>query len=149
MTGLPATAIPRRPSAAPPRLRVPRLSRRLFTVLAVIGVVALVALNVGRQAFVGWTTDQQAEQLAAQVAAAEAQNVALQRQLDYLQSDAYVTAEARRLGNLGYPGEQVLIIPAGAAVPAPATSYPAKAEERPMLEQWFSLFFGDESSNSP
>jgi cell division protein FtsB len=149
MTGLPATAIPRRPSAAPPRLRVPRPSRRLFTVLAVIGVVALVALNVGRQAFVGWTTDQQAEQLAAQVAAAEAQNAAFQRQLDYLQSDAYVTAEARRLGNLGYPGEQVLIIPAGAAVPAPATSYPTKAEERPMLERWLTLFFGDGSSNSP
>jgi cell division protein FtsB len=118
-------------------------------VLAVIGVVALVALNVGRQAFVGWTTDQQAEQLAAQVAAAEAQNAALQRQLDYLQSDAYVTAEARRLGNLGYPGEQVLIIPAGAAVPAPATSYPTQAEERPMLERWLTLFFGDGSSNSP
>jgi hypothetical protein len=117
--------------------------------MAVIGVVALVALNVGRQAFVGWTTDQQAEQLAAQVAAAEAQNVALQRQLDYLQSDAYVTAEARRLRNLGYPGEQVLIIPAGAAVPAPATSYPTKAEERPMLERWLTLFFEDGSNNSP
>lgn len=149
MTGIPATAVSRRPSSAPPRLRLPRPSRRLFTVLAVIGVVALVALNVGRQAFVGFTTDQQAADLAAQVAAAEAQNATLQRQLDYLQSDAYVTAEARRLRNLGYPGEQVLIIPAGATVPAPATSYPAAAEEPPLLEQWIALFFGNDSATSP
>ena len=120
----------------------------MFTVLAVIGVVSLVALNVGRQAFVGFTTDQQAEELAAQVAAAEAQNVALQRQLDYLQSDAYVTSEARRLGNVGYPGEQILIIPAGATVPAPATSYPVAAEELPLLEQWITLFFGDGASSN-
>ncbi len=121
----------------------------MFTVLVVIGVVALVALNVGRQAFVGFTTDQQAAQLAAQVATAEAENAALQRQLDYLQSDAYVTAEARRLGNVGYPGEQILIIPAGATAPAPATSYPAAMKETPMLERWLALFFGGGSVAAP
>ena len=89
------------------------------------------------------------EELAAQVAAAEAQNAALQRQLDYLQSDAYVTSEARRLGNVGYPGEQILIIPAGATVPAPATSYPVAAEEPPLLEQWITLFFGAGASSNP
>lgn len=146
MTGLghPATVSPRRSAVSPPPqpIRIPRPSRRALTVLAVVGVVALVALNVGRQAFVGWTTDAQAEQLAAEVAAAEAQNAALQRQLDYLQSDAWVTAEARRLRNLGYPGEQVLIIPPGATVPAPATSYAPPTDERPMLERWLALFFG-------
>jgi len=121
----------------------------MFTVLAVIGVVALVALNVGRQAFVGWTTDGQAAQLAAQVAAAEEENAVLQRQLDYLQSDAYVTVEARRLGNVGYPGEQILIIPAGATAPAPATSYPEAAKETPMLERWLALFFGGGSGTTP
>jgi cell division protein FtsB len=108
----------------------------------VVGAVALVAFNVGRQAFVGWSIGQQADSLEAQVAAAEAENVALQRQLEYLQSDAYVTAEARRLRNLGYPGEEILFIPPGAAVPAPTTSDEAPVENRPMLERWIEVFFG-------
>jgi len=110
--------------------------------LIVVGAVALVAFNVGRQAFVGWSIGQQADSLEAQVAAAEAENVALQRQLKYLQSDAYVTAEARRLRNLGYPGEEILFIPPGAAVPAPTTPYEAPVDNRPMLERWIELFFG-------
>ena len=109
--------------------------------LIVVGAVALVAFNVGRQAFVGWSIGQQADSLEAQVAAAEAENAALQRQLEYLQSDAYVTAEARRLRNLGYPGEQILFIPPGAAVPAPATSPAAPAQAPPMLQRWIALFF--------
>ena len=109
--------------------------------LIVVGAVALVAFNVGRQAFVGWSIGQQAESLESQVAAAEAENVALQRQLQYLQSDAYVTAEARRLRNLGYPGEEILFIPPGAAVPAPATSPATPAQAPPMLDRWIALFF--------
>ena len=45
--------------------------------------------------------------------------IALQRELEYLRSDAYISAEARRLANLGVPGEQVLIIPPGAEAPLP------------------------------
>jgi cell division protein FtsB len=110
--------------------------------LIVVGAVALVAFNVGRQAFVGWSIGQQAESLEAQVAAAEAENAALHRQLEYLQSDAYVTAEARRLRNLGYPGEEILFIPPGAAVPAPTTPSEAPVDSRPLLERWIELFFG-------
>ena len=113
--------------------------------LLVVGVVGLVAFNVGRQAFIGWSVGEQATNLEAQVAAAEAENAALQRQLEYLQSDAYVTVEARRLRNLGYPGEQILIIPPGATVPAPATSVEAPGVERPALERWIELFFGSAS----
>jgi len=110
-------------------------------VLIIVGVVALIAFNVGRQAFLGWSIGEQAGSLEAQVAAAEAENAALQRQLEYLQSDAYVTAEARRLRNLGYPGEQLLIIPTGTAVaPANGTSS-AAVDDRPMFERWMDLFF--------
>ena len=100
---------------------------------------------MGRQAFVGWSIGEQAADLEAQVTAAEAENAALQRQLAYLQSDAYVTAEARRLRNLGYPGEQVLIIPAGAAVPAPAPAAEKPVDERTMLQRWVDLFLGTAS----
>jgi len=109
--------------------------------LIVVGAVALVAFNVGRQAFVGWSIGQQAESLEALLAAAEAENAALQRQLEYLQSDAYVTAEARRLRNLGYAGEQILIIPPGASVPAPAETVGQPVDARPMLQRWIALFF--------
>jgi len=137
-----ASATPRGLAPAPRPVRLPRLRRRTLVSLIVVGAVALVAFNVGRQAFVGWSIGQQASSLEAQVAAAEAENVALQRQLEYLQSDAYVTAEARRLRNLGYPGEEILFIPPGAAVPAPATSPATPAQAPPMLERWIALFFG-------
>jgi cell division protein FtsB len=142
MTGAHAPAAHRASPPAPRPLRAPRLRRRTLIALLIIGAVALVAFNVGRQAFVGWSVGQQADSLDAQVVAAEAENAALQRQLEYLQSDAYVTAEARRLRNLGYPGEQILIIPPGATVPAPPTSQAATERDGPMLERWIEIFFG-------
>jgi cell division protein FtsB len=147
MTGIghPAnSALPR----APRPLRVPRLRRRTILTVAAVAVIGLIAFNVGRQAFLGWSVGEQASTLEAQVAAKEAEIAALQRQLEYLQSDAYVTAEARRLRNLGYPGEQVLIIPPDAAVPPPLTAAPPAADERPMLERWLQLFFGPPAPES-
>ena len=145
MTGLghPATStLPRAPRAPTP-VRLPRLRRRTLTTLAVVAVIGVIALNVGRQSFLGFTIEQQAADLQAQVEAAQAENAALQAYVDYLRSDAYVTAEARRLRNMGYSGEQVLIIPPGAAVPVPpGEAAAAITEERPLLEQWFELFFG-------
>ena len=66
---------------------------------------------------------------------------ALRRELEYLQSDAYISAEARRLANLGAQGEQVLIIPPGAEAPLPE-SLTVVAEPEPLLDQWVALFFG-------
>jgi cell division protein FtsB len=144
-TGHPATpALPRHAQAprAPTPIRLPRIRRRTLTTLAVVAVIAIIALNVGRQSFLGWSIDQQAAQLEAQVAAAEAENAELQRLVEYLQSDAFITAEARRLRNVGYPGEQVLIIPPDAFVPAPTTRGGEPVVERPLLAQWLELFFG-------
>ena len=135
------TATRARPPARRPSLRA-GLRRRNLILLIVAGAVALITFNVGRQAFLGWSVGEQASSLEATVAAAEAENAALQRQLEYLQSDAYVTAEARRLRNLGYPGEQLLIIP-GAAEPVPLVTAATPADDRPVLERWVQLFFGD------
>ena len=71
----------------------------------------------------------------------EAENALLQPELDYLRSDAFVGAEARRLANLGQPGEQLLIIPPGAEAPLPE-EIARLQRPKPLLEQWVELFFG-------
>jgi cell division protein FtsB len=138
-----ATAVPapKRISRGP-RLRRPssRASATWLVALIVIGV--LLAIQVGRQVYANYSITQQSAALREQISAMQAENAALQRQLDYLRSDAYVSEEARRLENLGRPGEQVLIIPPGAEASAPPALQPKLAPEKPLLEQWLDLFFG-------
>jgi len=117
-----------------------------MVVVVIIGV--LLAAQFGRQVYANWEIGQRALAIEAEIAAVEAANVELQRELEYLRSEAYISAEARRLGNLGAAGEQVLIIPPGAEEPLPeelATSVPAK----PLLEQWVDLFFGASQPSAP
>ncbi len=78
----------------------------------------------------------------AELAAIEAENAALADELAYLQSDAFVGAEARELRTLGAAGEQVLIIPPGAEAPIPEELLPPPPAPRPLIEQWLDLFFG-------
>ena len=108
-------------------------------VLLIVGT--LLAVQFGRQVYLNWETGQRAAAIEAQIAAVESQNADLKRELAYLQSDAYISAEARRLANLGAPGEQVLIIPPGAEEPLPE-EISVLLRPRPMLEQWVDLFFG-------
>jgi hypothetical protein len=70
------------------------------------------------------------------------QNTELQRELDYLQSDAYISAEARKLLNLGWWNERVLIIPPGAEAELPPALLERQEPPAPLLEQWLELFFG-------
>lgn len=132
--------------APPPRPRAPRIqlpaSRRgaaWMVVLLIVGV--FLAVQFGRQVYANWEIGRRAEAIQAQIAEVEAQNAQLEAELDYLRSDAYVSSEARRLANLGAPGEQVLIIPPGAEQPVPPQAALAEAP-KPMLQQWLELFFG-------
>lgn len=138
MTGfdLPAP-LPRRA-----RLRRPTSRSGLAWVVVLLIVGAFLAVQVGRQVYANWAITQQAEQVRHEIAATQARNDELRRELEYLQSDAYVSAEARRLQNLGRAGEQVLIIPPGAERPLPSTLSPEQQAPRPLLEQWLDLFFG-------
>ena len=111
-------------------------------VLLIVG--SLVAVQFGRQVYTNWEIGQRAEAIEAQIAAVEAENLRLQAELDYLNSDAYVSAEARRLANLGTAGEQVLIIPPGAEEPLPP-QLAAIDPPKPLLDQWIDLFFGPSS----
>ncbi len=111
-----------------------------MVVVMIIGI--LVAVQFGRQVYANWEIGQRAAAIAAEIAAVEEENAQLRQDLSYLQSDAYVSAEARRLANLGEPGDQVLIIPPGAEAPLPEELAAAAEPPQPLLEQWVDLFFG-------
>jgi cell division protein FtsB len=123
-------------------------SRGGMTWMAVVLIIgAFVAVQFGRQIYTNWEIGQRANEIRAEIAAIEASNAALRRELQYLQSEAYISAEARRLANLGIPGEQVLIIPPGAEEPLP-DDLAAVAAPKPLLEQWVELFFGAPEASS-
>jgi cell division protein FtsB len=110
-----------------------------LAVLLVVG--AFVAFQVGHQVYASWSIGEEADAIRAEIVAMEEENAELQRELDYLQSDAYVAVEARKLLNLGYLGERLLIIPPGSEVQAPE-SRRQQAPNKPLLQQWLDLFFG-------
>lgn len=105
-------------------------------------VASFLAFQVGRQVYASWSINQRVIEVRQQIAAIEARNAELQRELAFLKSPAYISEQARRLQNLGHPGEQVLIIPPGAEEPLPASLQPPAEPPKPMLQQWFELFFG-------
>ena len=132
------------PAPAPKRLRL-RLpaSRGGLAWLAVLLIIgSFLAVQVGRQVYSNWTITQEAEAVRGELAAIQAQNERLAEELAYLQSDAFVGAEARELRTMGSTGEQVLIIPPGAEAPVPVELLPPAPAPRPLLEQWLDLFFG-------
>jgi cell division protein FtsB len=108
-------------------------------VLLIVGT--LIAVQFGRQIYANWEIGQRAAQMEAEIERIEAENALLQQELDYLRSDAFVSAEARRLANLGLPGEQLLIIPPGAEAPLPE-EIAALQRPKPLIQQWLELFFG-------
>ena len=118
-------------------------TRAGITWLAVLLVVgALLAIQVGRQVYANYSITQQAQALRQQISDIEARNESLRRQLDYLRSDAFISAEARRLANLGHSGDRLLIIPPGSEATLPTALRPKVTSQKPLLEQWIELFFG-------
>ena len=142
MTSLEMPARRPAPPERPVRVRIPASRGGIAWIAVLIIIGSFLAVQVGRQVYASWSIGQQADAVRAEIAAIEARNAALREELAYLQSDAYIAAEARRLLNLGLPGEHVLIIPPGAEAALP----PALAEKpepaKPMIEQWLELFFG-------
>jgi cell division protein FtsB len=112
-----------------------------LAVLLIVGT--LLAVQFGRQIYANWEIGQRAEEMQAEIERVEFENALLQQELEYLRSDAYVSAEARRLANLGLPGEQLMIIPDGAEAPLPE-AIARLQRPKPLLEQWVQLFFGSE-----
>ena len=142
MTGIDITAETPRPVRSRSRLRLPASRGGIAWMVVVVIIGVLLAVQFGRQVYTNWEIGQRAAAIEVEIAAVEAENAALRRELDYLRSDAYISAEARRLANLGAPGEQVLIIPPGAEAPLAEALAAELAPPKPLLEQWLDLFFG-------
>lgn len=123
------------------RFRLPASRGGLAWLLVLVIIGAFLALQFGRQVYMNWEMGQRAQAIAAQIEDLEAENAELAAELDYLRSDAFVGAEARRLENLGTDGEEILIIPPGAEEPLPEELAAVDAPQ-PMLQQWLDLFFG-------
>ncbi len=141
MTGIEAPPEPPQPAPSRPRLRMPASRGGMAWMIVLLIIGTLLAVQFGRQVYANWEIGQRAAEIEAQIAAVDAENAQLQAELDYLRSDAYISAEARRLANLGSAGEQVLIIPPGAEEPLPE-ELSAVEPPKPLLEQWVQLFFG-------
>jgi cell division protein FtsB len=142
MTGIDLPADTARPRPERPRLHLPASRGGLAWMVVVVIVGVLLAVQFGRQVYANWEIGQRADELAAEITAIEARNEELRRELEYVRSDAYISAEARRLANLGAPGEQVLIIPPGAEAPLPEELAADFGPPEPLLQQWIDLFFG-------
>jgi cell division protein FtsB len=146
MTGIEAASAPTgRSTSMRPRWRRPSTRGGVAGLVVLLVVAAFLAVQFGRQVYANWEIGQRAAELQAEIAAVEAENELLEAELGYLRSDGFVSAEARRLANLGQEGDQVLIIPPGAEAPLPEELAAANAP-RPLLEQWWALFFGPSPS---
>lgn len=130
------------PPERPLRVRIPASRGGLAWIAVLLIIGTFLAVQVGRQVYTNWSTGQEAAAIRAEIAAMEAHNAALSQQLDYLNGKEFLSAEARRLLNLGLPGEHVLIIPPGSEAGLPPALREKPAPARPPLEQWLDLFFG-------
>jgi len=142
MTSLELNAPRRTPPERPVRIRIPASRGGLAWIAVLLIIGTFLAVQVGRQVYTSWSIGQEADAIRAEITAMEAHNEQLRQELAYLQSKGFVSAEARRLLNLGMPGEHVLIIPPGAEAALPPALREKPAASKAPLEQWLELFFG-------
>lgn len=142
MTSLEMPARRAAPPERPVRVRIPASRGGIAWIAVLLIIGTFLAVQIGRQVYTSWSISQQAEGIRVEIAQMQARNDALRQELDYLNSKAFLAAEARHLLNLGLPGEQVLIIPPGAEAPLPAALSEKPAPAKPLVEQWLELFFG-------
>ena len=142
MTSLELNAPRRTPPDRPVRVRIPASRGGLAWIAVLLIIGTFLAVQVGRQVYTSWSIGQEADAIRVEIAAMEAHNEQLRQELAYLQSKGFLSAEARRLLNLGLPGEHVLIIPPGAEAALPPALREKPAPAKAPLEQWLELFFG-------
>jgi len=122
------------------RIRIPASRGGLAWIAVLLIIGTFLAVQVGRQVYASWSIGQEADAIRVDIANMQARNEALRQELAYLQSRAFLSAEARRLLNMGLPGEHVLIIPPGQEAPPPLAVSKGPPARAP-LEQWLELFF--------
>ena len=123
------------------------LSLPKIAAIAALAVVATLAIDFGRRALDNYHVQRQVEWLREEVAREEGENQALQEELAYASSDAYVEKVARESLKMVKPGDNpVVLVPTNGqqsifATPTPVVESP-EGEPEPYWRQWWSLFFG-------
>jgi cell division protein FtsB len=111
-----------------------------FALIFVATVFAFLLVTLGRRVVANYHLSFEAERLGNQVAALQARHQALEKQLQYVQTDAYVEEVARTQLKWARPGETVVVvmpIPKAAPIPAPGTSV-ASGDRAAAVSPWFS-----------
>ena len=143
MTSLELPAKRRRPPDRPLRVRIPASRGGLAWIAVLLIIGTFLAVQVGRQVYTSWSIGQEADAIRAEIAAMEAHNEALREELAFLQSKGFVSAEARRLLNLGLPGSTCSSF---RPVPRLRCLRPCGKRLRPPSHRWSS---GWSSSSAP
>jgi cell division protein FtsB len=117
-----------------------------FALIFVATVFAFLAVTLGRRVLANYHLSFEAERLGNQVAALRARHQALEKQLQDVQTDAYVEEVARTQLKWARPGETVVVVmPIPKAVPAPTPAPPVPSGDQtapvsPWLSWWTALF---------
>ena len=121
---------------------------RIEQIVVLLAVPVLVYLSVASvtKAFQTYQLQAEERRLRQEIARLEVQNRELQKQIDYLKSDAYVEKIAREQLNLIKPGETAVVVLSPTPVPtpiaAPAAKPPPTRLARTNWELWWDYFFG-------
>jgi cell division protein FtsB len=111
----------------------------LFVSILAIGL--LLAINFSNRIVAGQRIQSIRDALEMEVATLEAEQAALQAELEYVRSDDYVASWARSQSKMVREGEVLVIpVPAGVALttptPVPQTPPALLEEEEPQTENW-------------
>jgi cell division protein FtsB len=117
-------------------------SRGRIAAVAAGAIALLLAVGTGRAINRNRQVRAELVELQQRIQRYRAENQELAQNLDYLSSDAFVAAEARRSLGLGLPGEQpVVVVPQSEAAASLAAG---QQQSSPSLASlWWRYFFGD------
>jgi cell division protein FtsB len=122
---------------------VGRLPQRRLAIIIGVAACLLLALSFGQLLVARYEVGQRADALRAEIAALREENAALQRDLQYAQSDQGIEQRARE--QLGWTkAEDTLVVVPGTPVAGPAGSdaRPAPRSRPPNWRRWVTLITG-------
>jgi hypothetical protein len=130
--------------------RIPTFGRRAL--LAVIGLAVAVGIVIAFSGSLSRSTDvgAQAERARAELALIAERHAASEDELEFVQSDEFISWQARAYG-MGSPNERSFQLEPGAPSPAPIVPIGPQGEGSGRLapfDAWMELLFGDGASEA-
>ena len=126
--------------------RLPQMSIGRFVIFLTLAVLLYLGVAAVGKAVQIYRLDQEERQIRGEIEELKARNEALQKQVEYLKSEAYVEKVAREELNLIKKGETAVIVlsPEGSA--ATAEKRPSENKEsrqQPNWQRWWQFLFGE------